>query len=46
MEISTELKEAIALAIIEGKSRYSGSDNAYAKTLNINGAVFSRLKKG
>ena len=46
MEISTELKEAIALAIIEGKSRYSGSDSAYAKTLNINGAVFSRLKKG
>ncbi|WP_312388730.1 ATP-binding protein [Chryseobacterium sp.] len=46
MDISTELKEAISLAILHDRTRYSGSDTAYSKTLGINSAVFSRLKKG
>ncbi|MDV4024218.1 hypothetical protein CMT52_07695 [Elizabethkingia anophelis] len=46
MEISIQLKEAISIAILKDRERYSGSDNAYAKTLGIGGSVFSRLKKG
>lgn len=46
MEISSELMNAIADAIFKDRERYSGADGAYAKTLGINGSVFSRLKKG
>lgn len=46
MEISLELMNAIAEAMFKDRERYSGVDGAYAKTLGINGSVFSRLKKG
>ncbi|MBT0552623.1 ATP-binding protein [Riemerella anatipestifer] len=46
MEISKELKEAIVEAMLKDRERYGGSDTAYAKTLNIHGTVFNRLKKG
>ncbi|MBT0527098.1 ATP-binding protein [Riemerella anatipestifer] len=46
MEISKELKEAIVEAMLKDRERYGGSGTAYAKTLNIHGTVFSRLKKG
>ncbi|WP_018675510.1 AAA family ATPase [Riemerella columbina] len=46
MEISNELKTAIAQAIIQDRERYGGSAQAYAKTLGISGSVFSRLKNG
>lgn len=46
MEISNVLINAISEAIIKDRERYSGSANAYAKTLGISGSIFSRLKKG
>ncbi len=46
MEISNELMNAIAEAIIKDRERYSGSATAYAKTLGMSGSVFSRLKNG
>ncbi|WPC15093.1 hypothetical protein LEQ04_11605 [Riemerella anatipestifer] len=46
MEISKELKEAIVETMLKDRERYGGSDTAYAKTLNIHGTVFNRLKKG
>ncbi|MRM86636.1 hypothetical protein D1002_12380, partial [Riemerella anatipestifer] len=46
MEISKELKEAIVEAMLKDRERYGGSETAYAKTLNIHGTVFNRLKKG
>lgn len=46
MEISNELMNAIAEALLKDRERYSGADGAYAKTHGISGSVFSRLKKG
>ena len=46
MEISNELMNAITEAIFKDRGRYGGSANAYAKTLGISGAIFSRLKNG
>ncbi|SDE08450.1 ATP-binding protein [Riemerella columbipharyngis] len=46
MNISNELREAIAQAMLTNRDNYGGSAEAYAKTLGISGAVFSRLKKG
>lgn len=46
MEIPHELMNAIAEAILKDRERYSGASGAYAKTLGINGSIFSRLKNG
>lgn len=46
MEISKKYKNRVIKAIFEARQNYTGSDMAFAKTLGINGAIFSRLKNG
>lgn len=46
MELSKEFKEKVRQAILDGLSRYGGSQSDYARSLGIHSAVFSRLKKG
>lgn len=46
MEISEKYKNRVIKAIFEARQNYTGSDTAFAKTLGINGAVYSRLKNG
>lgn len=46
MELTTEFKQKVRDAALEARPNFDGSDDAYAKTLGINGAVYSRLKKG
>lgn len=46
MQLSTEFKQKVRAAIIDGRANYDRSDNDYAKSLGINGSVYSRLKKG
>ena len=45
-ELSLELCNAIAEAIIAKKELHGGSIDAYAKSLGISASIFSRLKKG
>ena len=46
MEITTEFKQKIRLAILEARAKFEGSDSAFAKSQGLNGAVFSRLQAG
>ena len=46
MEITKEFKEKVALALIEQRENYSGSESAFAKRLGINPAIYNRLKNG
>lgn len=46
MNISTAFKSKIISAITEHRGLYEGSDSAYAKTLSISPAIYSRLVKG
>ena len=46
MEISNQYKERVIKAIFSSRENYTGSDTAFAKTIGLNGAVFSRLKNG
>ena len=46
MTITTEFKQKVREAILKGAENYGGSDNSYAKSLGLNGSVYSRLKKG
>ena len=44
MEITTQLKQDIRAAMLAGRENYGGSDTAFAKSLNISPAVYSRIK--
>lgn len=46
MEITTELKQNIRVAMLEARENFGGTDNAYAKSLGIDNTVYSRIKKG
>ena len=46
MEITTQLKQDIRAAMLAGRENYGGSDTAFAKSLNISPAVYSRIKNG
>ncbi|WP_264520357.1 ATP-binding protein [Flavobacterium sp. N1994] len=46
MEISTDFKIKIRTAVLEARKNFDGSDDAFAKTLGLNGAIYSRLKGG
>lgn len=46
MNLPLEFKEKVRQAILKDRENYGGSDAAYAKTLGINAASFSRIKSG
>lgn len=46
MQISNTFKSKILAAVVENRDNYEGSDSAYAKTLSIGPAIYSRLQKG
>ncbi len=46
MNLPQEFKEKVRNAILSDRENYGGSDAAYAKTLAINAAAFSRIKSG
>jgi hypothetical protein len=46
MEITKELKENIRTAMLTGRENFGGSDTAYARSLGIDGSVYSRIENG
>jgi hypothetical protein len=46
MNITIELREQIAQAILAGRENFEGNDGAYSRRLGINNAVFNRIKNG
>ncbi len=46
ISITTEFKEKIIIAMQERRKLYDGSNGAFAKTLGISAAIFSRLNNG
>lgn len=46
ISITTEFKEKIIIAMRERRKLYDGSNGAFAKTLGISAAIFSRLNNG
>lgn len=46
MNLTPEFKAKVIQAILEKRENYGGSDADYSKSLGINNAIFSRLKKG
>ncbi len=46
MELQKNFKQSVINAILQGRENFGGSDAQYAKTIQINGSVFNRLKKG
>jgi hypothetical protein len=46
MNISVELREQIAQAILASRENFEGNDGAYSRRLGINNAVFNRIKNG
>lgn len=46
MNLTPEFKAKVRTAILEKRENYGGSDADFSKSLGINNAVFSRLKKG
>lgn len=46
MELTNELKSAIAKALLEGRKSFGGSDADYATKFNLSPSVYSRLKGG
>jgi hypothetical protein len=46
MNLTNEFKIKVRSAILEKRENYGGSDADFSKSLSINNAVFSRLKKG
>lgn len=46
MNLSNEFKDKVRLAVLEARSRYGGSDSAFAKSLEIPAPSYSRLKNG
>lgn len=46
MEVTPQFQEKVIAAILENRNTFEGSDRDYAKTLELNYSVYSRLKKG
>ena len=46
MNLTTEFKQKVRVAILEKRENYGGSDADFSKSLGINNAVYSRLKSG
>ena len=46
MKLTTEFKQKVRLAILNGAENYGGSNSKYAKSLGLNPSVYSRLKSG
>ena len=46
MNLTTQFKAKVRLAILEKRENYGGSDADFAKSLGIANAIFSRLKSG
>lgn len=46
MNLTTEFKQKVRLAILQKRENYGGSDADFSKSLGINNAVYSRLKSG
>lgn len=46
MEVNKQYKNRVIKAIFKARENYTGSDSAFAKTIGINNAVFSRIKNG
>lgn len=46
MELTLHFKKQVREAVLQHRSTFGGSDASFAKTLGVNGSVYSRLKKG
>ena len=46
MELTTEFKHKVRSSILEHRENFGGSDSAFAKSLGINAAAYSRIKGG
>jgi hypothetical protein len=46
MELSKDFKDKVIAAVLVQRNKFDGSDSAFAKTLGMSAAIFSRLKKG
>jgi AAA domain len=46
INLTKEFKKKVVTAVLERRNNYDGSDAAFAKSIEVNGAVFSRLKSG
>lgn len=46
MKITKEFKDKVIEAMLNARNNYEGSDAAFAKTMSISAAIFSRLKNG
>ena len=46
MQLTTEFREKVRIAIVEASANYSGSDADYSKLLGINKTVYSQIKNG
>ncbi|MWB92953.1 AAA family ATPase [Flavobacterium sp. GA093] len=46
MNLTKQFKEKVREAILEKRENYGGSDADFSKSLGINSAIYSRLKKG
>jgi hypothetical protein len=44
--LPTDFKKKVVNAILEHRTRFEGSDSAYAKSLGVNGSIYNRMKKG
>jgi hypothetical protein len=44
--IETELKQKVIAAILAGRQNFGGNDAQYAKSLKINGSIYSQFKNG
>jgi len=46
MVLTAEFKEKVVAAVLDQRAKFDGSDAAYAKTLGVSAAIFSRIKNG
>lgn len=46
MELNQKYRKQVAEALLVQRTKFSGTDTAFAKQYDLNGAVFSRIRKG
>lgn len=46
MNLTTQFKDLVRTAVLKQRENFSGSDAEFSKSIGLNNAVFSRLKKG
>lgn len=46
MELNQEYRKQVANALLLQRTKFSGTDAAFAKQYDLNGAIFSRIRKG